>query len=64
MMTNGLGVFPFQPVAVVKATCWGWWDAAAQEERYFVSDVLPEVIHWCAVPGGVDVVIAGVLNTV
>lgn len=30
----------------------------------FVNDLLPEVIHQCAVPGGVDVVTAGVLNAV
>ncbi len=59
VMSNGLGVLSKLMV-----------DASPdrQSDRdggmQFVNDLLPEVIHRCAAPGGMDVVTAGVLNAV
>lgn len=63
-MSNGLGVL-FKLVADVRPHRQSDRDCrmrVAQKEGYFVSDLLPEVIHQYAVPGAVDVVTAGVLN--
>lgn len=58
-MSNGLGVLS-KLMADMSPDRQSDRDGGMQ----FVNDLLPEVIHRCAVPGGVDVVPAGVLNAV